>query len=1311
MPPAAPAPPPADARPAPPRARRWPRRALGLLAGLAVLPPLAVAGALLFAATPPGLALLARLAEEAVPGLAVEGLAGPLPARLGAARLALTEPVPPPGAAGPWLTVEGLDLALDLPALWRERTLRVALLAADRVVLHRPPPPAADAPPDPPAAGPLLPSPPALPLALRLERLAIGRLELAEAVAGRAAALSVAGEAALADGALRAGLRLDRLDAPGTLDLALGLAPAGAGTPDQGRLSARLAVREPPGGLLARLAGVPERAARVDLTLEGPAAGAALRLDADLGPDLAARVAGTVRADGGGGGAALEGWIRAAPLLPEALREPFGALGLALDAGFGADRRLVLRPSAVATPAGTVLAGGAADLAAGTADLGIGLALGPSARLGALLPDLVAWEGLRAEATVSGSLAGPRIVLDAGLAGFASTAPQLGGLLGSAPDLALDLTLPSGGGDATLARLSVAGAGLEATLSGTAGTMLDLGLEAALPDLAAVQPGLAGAVRLEATATGPLADPTVTLRARSDRLEGGGRAAGAIALDARVETPASAPRVRADLEAAYAGLPVRLSVRGEPDGRRLRLEGGTARLGPATLEASGLIDPEGPAFDGALRLDVPDLAPLGRLAGQDLGGRLRLDVALEPGPDGTQRGTIRLAAPALRRGAVAGALDAAASGTADAFDVTLDARATGLPAPAGAAGPSTAALRARATRDGDGTRRLDLAALQLRHAGETVRLAAPARAALDPDGGVRLDPLTLATGRGGALRASGRWGPQRADLTVALNALPLALAGLALPDPPLEGTLSGEVAAEGPVADPALRADLRVAGLRAGTPWGRGLPAVTARLQGRHGGGGATEGRLEANAGAATRLDGTVRLPRGPGGDAPLEGALNGTADLAPLLAPFLAAGADRVAGRLALALRADGTPAAPRLGGTATLTGGEYRNLALGVRLTGIGGLLRADGERLVLERLVATAGAGTLSARGVAQPLAAGVPVDLTLTARGAQPLSSDRYRVTLDADLRVTGPAAGGARAGGAVRVTRAEIRVPESLPASIRTLPDVREVGRRPPGSRRPPAPAPADGGPAAPPYGLDLRVSARDVFVRGRGLDAELGGDLAVAGTTARPEVTGELALRRGQLQVLTRRLAFERGEVRFEDGTLNPSLDFLATARSQGTTLRATVTGSPSAPEIAFSSSPELPQDEVLARLLFDRPTGTLSVFEVAQLAQALAGATGLAGDPGGGFFERLRRRLGLDRLGVGGGDAIGGGTAATGPALGASRSLGRGVTVGVQQGTEAGSSRVGVEVELAPRLKLEGRVGAGGNARDRLGLSYEYEY
>ncbi|MBR0669701.1 hypothetical protein, partial [Neoroseomonas soli] len=259
--------------------RRILRALLLTLLALPVLALVLLGGALVWANGEGGRRTLARLAGDFVPGLTVEGLTGPLPGRIGVARLAMAD------AEGTWVELEDAQVALDLMALLR-REARITAITARRVVLHRLPPGDGTPPPPPEPDAPLIPAMPELPVALRLDRLAVERIELGAPVMGVAAVLAIEGEAGLEAGRLSARLAARRLDAPAEALVALDLAPGAD------RLTARLDASEPADGLLGTLLGLPGRAARARLTLDGPASGARLSLDAALGDDVTLTASG-----------------------------------------------------------------------------------------------------------------------------------------------------------------------------------------------------------------------------------------------------------------------------------------------------------------------------------------------------------------------------------------------------------------------------------------------------------------------------------------------------------------------------------------------------------------------------------------------------------------------------------------------------------------------------------------------------------------------------------------------------------------------------------------------------------------------------------------------------------------------------------------------------------------------------------------------------------------------------------------------------------------------------------------------------------
>jgi len=1242
-----------------------------LLTGIAVL--VAVLVALLgVLRTEAGSGLVAQLAMQAVPGLRLEGLRLNLPWGLAVARLELAD------AEGVWLTLEDAVLALAPGELLRGEARITDLVAARLAIARAPEAGAAAAAETPPTH--VLPALPSLPLVVTLERLAIARLELGASLLGQPLVLAADGAARLARGQATARLALDRLNGLGTLRLEAALNPA------EDRLSATLTLREAGDGLIPALVGRRGDPFALDLTLDGPAGDAALRLEARLGERISASVQGRVAATPAGAYAAqLTGEARPGPLVPLGLEDAASPLRLTLDAAVDPEGRLSLPELRLAAPLGVVAATGSLDLRQEALDLVLDAKLGDGAPLASLLPPGLGWEGLAAKARVGGTLAAPSLEAELRPVGLRTGQRQLDAALGSAPVLTARGRLPGPEVTATLT-----GTAATAQLEGLLGEPMNARLRITLPRVAALEAGAAGALSLEATAIGPRDDPQVTARIESPQLLYAGRRLEGFSARLDLAHALTAPAGRLAATGRLDGLALSVDADARQETAGLRLAKGVAKLGPAELTLAGLLEAKSGLFDGMAALRVDDLAPFAGVAGQpDLAGALNVEARLAP-RDGAQGIEARLRSPRLRIAGQEGRVAASATGTPESLALTLDA--------AGALGEVSS--QARLAQRANGLE-LEVGSLTAQAKGQTIRLLAPARLRRDGKGDITLSAATLGIGDG-RLRIEGGSAGGRLDARATLTALPLAVAEPFLPEVAPRGSLSGELRLTGTPARPEVAVRLTGSELAATGPAYRGLPKLALQAEGRAGG---ETGQLRASidAGAAGQVVVTARLPAGLGAGARVVAAADGRLDLGVLTAPLLAAGADRVSGGLRLALRAEGSLTAPRLAGEARLEGVGYRNDVTGLRLTDITGAIRGEGERLRLEGIQArVAGGGTITLGGTLAPFAAGLPADLQLTARNARPTLGEFGTAAFDADLTLRGPVLGAGLLAGDIRIARADIRVPENLPTQVPRLEPIRTIGTPPPGVEVPSAARSTATG--LPPLGLALRILAPDkIFIRGRGLEVELGGEIALGGTLAAPRPSGSFRLRRGQLDILARRLEFKRGTIAFRAGTFEPELDLLAQATTRGYTISVTVEGSPQAPDITLTSSPELPQDEVMAELLFNRATSDLSPFEIAQIAQAIAQLTGI----GGGFdpLGKARALLGLDRLGVG--SAVEG---QTGAALEAGKYLMPGVYVGVRQGMQGGQTGVSVQLEVTPTLKLEGQT-ATGPAGDRLGVTWEYEY
>ena len=1338
------------------RALRW---LLWTLAALIVLPLAVLAIVVAALNTDPGRGLAERVAAQATGGqVTLSGLGGRFPDRLRIGRIEVRD------ARGVWLTVE--NAALDWsPTRLLARDAAISRLTAGVVAVAR-------LPVSSPAAPASSRGGSGLPVRVDVDTLHIDRIALAAPVAGVAAALTADGSAHLAS--LQAGaadIALHRVDGAGSYHV--------IGRLDARGLSATLAVEEPVHGLISEVARLPELGAlAVQASIDGPWRGAVTRVSVSAGP-LRAEANGRVNIDGqvadldvtasapamaprtdvAWQAVALDAHVHGPFARPRATANlqidglsaagaGVGRLTAKID---GDQRQMALTASAdgvrLPGPQPDLLAAAPVTLSAqvqlDAPDRPVTfklahplLALNGAAQTGGAikgrahldLPDLAPLAGAggadlegRAALDLTAAIMGDTttVTLD-GTLGVTGGLNPVPGLLG--PDAKVGATAALRGADVTVSRLQVDGRTLTfAAHGGMTGGNVDLDWTLALADLSV----LAATVQGAAQARGHVQGPLDTLAAQADmtgEVATAGLPRGPVTVSLSAAGLPNAPTGQVTAEGTLDGAPLSLAavVARQADGvTTLKID--RADWKSAHAEGALSLAPQAALPDGRLALRMDRLDDLRRLLGQPVGGSVNASFAMAD-DNGRKRATIQVEAR-----------DAGLAGTArvgravlnaklfdPATDPDLDAtlEVTGLQA-SGLGGSARvtargkqaaltlgleAALQGVAGSDltAKGAAQLDVpdkrvsvSALEAVWKGETLRLLQPMRVAFGD--GVSVDRARLGL-RAAVLEVAGRVSPTL-DVTASLRNVTADLARIVAPDIEAEGALQADAKLTGTPRRPSGTIRLSASGLRMRHGPAAGLPpaslsaaavlaGATAHIQAR-----VAEGRNEVT------LTGTAPIDPAAAMDVRLRGQI----DLA-VLDPLLAAEGRRVRGRMALDASVTGTLAAPRAGGTLRLTGGEVQDFAQGARLSSIEALIEGDGDTVRLSRFNARAGGGTMAASG-SLGLAGAMPVALHVTAKDAAPLTTDKLTATLDMDIALRGEVQGQLAVAGDVTINRADIRIPDKLPAKVAVL-DVRTPGA-------PPPPPPS----AAPRIALDVRLTAPgQVFVRGRGLFAELQGRIRVGGTAAAPLPVGRFQLRRGEFNLAGRALTFTTGEVGFDgSGKLDPTLNFVATSTNGSIVATLTITGYASAPKIALSSIPELPQDEVLAQLLFHQSASTLSAFQLAEAAAALAQVSGATGgfDP----LNSLRQGLGLDRLSVGGSQ---GGTGAT---LEAGRYVAQGVYVGAKQGTSGTGTQATVQIDLLKGLKLETDVGTGSTTSatgssattdpsgTSVGLTYHFDY
>ncbi len=412
------------------------------------------------------------------------------------------------------------------------------------------------------------------------------------------------------------------------------------------------------------------------------------------------------------------------------------------------------------------------------------------------------------------------------------------------------------------------------------------------------------------------------------------------------------------------------------------------------------------------------------------------------------------------------------------------------------------------------------------------------------------------------------------------------------------------------------------------------------------------------------------------------------------------------VQGRASFDLAMRGPLALSSLSGRVTTSGARLVAPTYGIALGNIGGTLTlSDGRASVdLAGVVDSGGGLTVSGSlGLAAPNAA----DLRIGLANVVFVKPDLFKTDVSGAISVTGPLAGGGLVAGVLNLGETEVRIAatglgtgDDIPG-LRHLNDSRavELTRIRAGIDEGGGYGASDGGGGdRRPMALDLVIRAPTrIFVRGRGLDAEFGGQLRLGGTTSDVVPQGQFDLIRGRLDILGRRLALDEGLVRLQ-GSFDPYIRIVATTEAEDITVRIALEGFVSDPEISISSQPELPEDEVLARLFFGKGLSELSPVQAIRLASAVAE---LAGRGGGGIVNRLRENFGLDDLDVTT-DAEGN------AAVRAGRYVSENVYTEVTVGSE-GKADISINLDLSRSLTVKGSVDSDGDTS--LGIFFERDY
>ena len=408
------------------------------------------------------------------------------------------------------------------------------------------------------------------------------------------------------------------------------------------------------------------------------------------------------------------------------------------------------------------------------------------------------------------------------------------------------------------------------------------------------------------------------------------------------------------------------------------------------------------------------------------------------------------------------------------------------------------------------------------------------------------------------------------------------------------------------------------------------------------------------------------------------------------------------LAGDVAFALRLTGAPALDNLSGRVTSSNARLVAPAVGITLDNTTLNLTLADARATLSAATNVSSGGRIGAEGGLSLLG---DFDADFDIRLNDVILSDPrlYETQINGTVSVNGPLAGGARISGDLALDETNVRIPSSGFGGAGAIPEIIHINEPPPvrrtrdraGLLEKEADAGSKAGPVFP---LDIAIAAPNrLFVRGRGLDSEFGGSLRIGGTTANVIPQGAFNLIRGRLDILGQRLALEEATVTIQ-GSFIPVLRIRATTDADDVSVAVIVAGPADNPEITFTSDPDLPQEEVLARLLFGRELESLSPIQAGRLALAVRT---LAGQGGEGIISNVRDGAGLADFDVTS-DEDGNAAVRAGAYLG--EDIYTDVTVNA-----TGETEVNLNLDLTDSVTLKGSTATDGDTS--VGVFFERDY
>lgn len=424
----------------------------------------------------------------------------------------------------------------------------------------------------------------------------------------------------------------------------------------------------------------------------------------------------------------------------------------------------------------------------------------------------------------------------------------------------------------------------------------------------------------------------------------------------------------------------------------------------------------------------------------------------------------------------------------------------------------------------------------------------------------------------------------------------------------------------------------------------------------------------------------------------PLHATVQANMDLQPL-SSFINADMHRISGQIDSTVKLSGTLKDPRFSGVIDLTSANYENTLLGTQVRKINCHINISNHQASISQCDANdSNSGRYNISGDAQ-----LPtddsngnIDLSIKVDHVNIIRRPDIESQTTGEFRLKGDF-DEALASGHMNIAPLDISTEASWGDSIPAIEIEKEVLDTP-NAREPALKLPR--------ILLDLTFSAdQKAYVRGRGLDAELQGSINVRGDTKNPNYYGQFKTVRGHLEVFGKRFTLQEGQA----DVANNSVSFTVPSvyEKDGTTIYAELYGTEEEIKIRLSSIPSMPEDEILAFIIFGKALQKITPFEAVRLAGAIQTLRG--GKP---FFDPVgsaRDILGVDTIAIS--------SESDGLNVGVGKYINEKVYLEIERNPNPSQPwRGNVKIEVTPSVNLETSTG-GSSGIEGAEIKWKHDY